>query len=583
MPSPSSRKKTLASQLSTNPKVFWSYVREVQGNRSKVNSLKDEKGKMYSGGLEKANLLNSYFKTVFTDTLDSDVVMVNNRFDRKMPEIEISLQGIENLLKSISPNKSPGPEEIPARVFRDLGPEIAPYLQVVFNKSLTESKVPKDWKVANITPIFKSGDRESPCNYRPISLTSISCKVLEHIIVSSVMRHLDGQNLLIASQHGFRKGRSCETQLALFTHDILVSGEDNVPVDAIFLDFKKAFDKVPHNKLIIKLQSYGLDGNVINWIRDFLSQRVQRVVLDGATSDEVDVTSGVPQGSVIGPLLFLLYINDIGEVVDSRLRLFADDAVVYREIRSCNDNQALAEDLEKISRWCETWQLELNLDKCVVMNFWKKKSCPQFIYSIEQSVLKSVETVKYLGVRITDDISWGKHVREIIGQANRKLGFVKRILGKCGDTVRETGYFSLVRPHLEYAASIWDPHEAGLVTELERVQRRSARYVKGRYENLISVTSLLQQLDWAPLSDRRLNFRINLLNKLQGEIFSDDVKDILRDPTYYGRLDDGHKIREIDSRTERFKNSFFPRTIKDHNRIHRYLKPGISSDGIATQ
>jgi hypothetical protein len=559
------KRKTLLEQLKHNPKAFWSFVRETQGTRSTVNPLRNTNGEIVTTSLDKANLLNFYFQSVFTNSPQTTHIEIKPRSKVTMPPIHISSDGIENLLKELNPNKSPGPEGIPARVFRDLAPEIAPYLQIVFNKSVSEHTVPRVWRVANVTPIFKNGDKEQPSNYRPISLTSIACKFLEHIIVSSIMKHLDSQDLLNKFQHGFRKGRSCETQLALFTHDILLSGDGNTPVDAIFIDFKKAFDKVPHSKLLLKLKSYGIDNNVISWIREFLSDRVQRVVLDGITSSEVKVSSGVPQGSVIGPLLFLLYINDISEIVKSKIRLFADDAVVYREIRDNNDIEALSNDLEAIEKWCDTWQLELNLKKCVVLNFWRKNTSQQHRYSIQNTILESVDTVKYLGITLTHNLSWSRHIQDITGQANRKLGFVKRVLGKCDEKVREISYFSLVRPHLEYASSIWDPHEVGLITELERVQRRSARYVKGRYDNLASVTSLLQNLGWQSLMDRRSNFRISLLDKFQSNIFSDDVKDILRHPTYYARFDHKDKIREIDCRTDRFKMSFFPRTIRESN------------------
>jgi hypothetical protein len=199
------------------------------------------------------------------------------------------------------------------------------------------------------------------------------------------------------------------------------------------------------------------------------------------------------------------------------------------------------------------------------MNFWKGKNSPQYRYFIQNTQLENVESVKYLGVRITNDLSWGKHIREITGLANRKLGFVRRILGKCDDRVREISYFSLVRPHLEYAASVWDPYEVGLEKELDRIQRRSARYVKSRYDNLVSVTDLLEQLGWESLSDRRLNIRLNLFCKFKSSLFSEDVNHILRSPTYYGRSDHENKIREIDCRTDRFKMSFFPRSIRDYN------------------
>ena len=206
----------------------------------------------------------------------------------------------------------------------------------------------------------------------------------------------------------------------------------------------------------------------------------------------------------------------------------------------------------------DAWQLELNLKKCVVMNFCKKNNSPQQSYFINCTQLETVESVKYLGVRLNNDLSWNKHIREITGKANRKLGFVKRILGKCDDKVREISYFSLVRPHLEYAASVWDPHEIGLKTELERVQRRAARYVKSRYDSLVSVTDLLEQLGWESLTDRRIKSRLNLLCKFTSSLFSDEVNHILRPPTYYGRSDHKNKIREtveqIDSECRFFRD-----------------------------
>ena len=322
--------KILGENLNENPRAFWSYVREVQGNGATVSSLTNYQGHRVTNELDKANVLNSFFQSVFTTSKANTSPFLSRFYEESMSALCISSCGIEKQLRSINPKKSSGTDLIPARVYKEAASEIAPYLKIVFEKSLTEHVVPTDWKTANVTPIFKRGDREIPSNYRPISLTSISCKALEHIIVSSIMGHLDSQHLLAKEQHGFRKGRSCETQLALFVHDILDSGDRHVPVDAIFLDFRKAFDKVPHSKLLVKLKAYGIHNNVIGWIKDFLYNREQRVVLDGISSDAVKVTSGVPQGSVLGPLLFLLYINDINTVVKSKIRLFADDAVLYR-------------------------------------------------------------------------------------------------------------------------------------------------------------------------------------------------------------------------------------------------------------
>ena len=485
-----------------------------------------------------------------------------------MSKITFSEDGITKLLRNIKSDKSPGPEDIPARILKEVAVSVAPFLKIVFEKSLSEGRVPNDWKIANVTPIFKSGEKDDPSNYRPISLTSLNGKVMEHIIVSSLMGFLETSKFIFRNQHGFRKTRSCETQLALLVHDILTSAEKNKQVDAIFLDFRKAFDKVPHQKLLYKLKVAGINVEVINWIKNFLSDREQRVVIDGVSSNPVKVTSGVPQGSVIGPLLFLVYINDLGSLINSNVRLFADDTVIYRKIESREDRLALSKDLDIIGKWCDDWELELNIHKCSVVNFFKKKSTTEdFLYSIQGKNIAIGESVKYLGVTLTNNLNWSAHIRNICGRALRKLGFVKRIVGRSDEKVRERCYFTLVRPHLEYACSIWDPANKDCIRELEKVQRKAIRFVKNSYDKTASVTQMLKDAGWESLEERRSSQRIKLLDKFRETSFIEDVKSIMRPPCYIGRSDNARKIREIDARTERFKNSFFPRTIRENNRI----------------
>ena len=239
--------------------------------------------------------------------------------------------GVEKLLSSINPRKASGPDDIPARVLQCLATEIAPALSAIFSQSLQTAELPVQWKKAWITPVFKKGGRSDPANYRPVSLTSIACKLLEHIICSHIRRHADRYYILGEANHGFRAKHSTETQLLLTTHDMLKNRDQGKQIDVAILDFSKAFDTVPHRRLLNKLQHYGIDGDLLQWIEAFLGDRSQSVLVDGVRSKEEAVVSGVPQGTVLGPLMFLLYINDMpGHVhTGTCCRLFADDTLLY--------------------------------------------------------------------------------------------------------------------------------------------------------------------------------------------------------------------------------------------------------------
>ena len=241
-----------------------------------------------------------------------------------MPNITFKTKGIAKLLQNLNQYKAAGPDSLPTFILKVAATEIAPVFTKIFQKSYDTGTVPSDWRDANIVPIYKKGDKQQPSNYRPVSLTSISYKIMEHIVHSNIMGHFEKNNILCDEQHGFRKKRSCESQLITTIEGIasqLPSGKDQV--DVILLDFSKAFDKVPHQRLIHKLYFYGVRGENLLWVKSFLNARKQRVLLDGKTSDQTDVSSGVPQGTVNGPLYFLAFINDLPECTSSETRLFA--------------------------------------------------------------------------------------------------------------------------------------------------------------------------------------------------------------------------------------------------------------------
>lgn len=253
-----------------------------------------------------------------------------------------------------------------------------------------------------------------------------------------------------SSQHGFRKFLSCETQLLVFTNDLFSLLDHGSQVDCIFLDFCKAFDKVSHQLLLFKLSKLNLDPQILTWIECFLTNRSQFVHVNNSNSSVSSVTSGVPQGSVLGPLLFLIYINDLPLCVTSSLSLFADDCVIYRKITNDSDSLLLQNDLNAVLDWCKLWSMTLNTKKCKTMKVSRRNTLP-FIYHLDNVSLECVTSYKYLGVHIPSNLSWHIHINHIIANANSMLGYLKRNFSLAPVSLKLILFKSLVRSKLEYA------------------------------------------------------------------------------------------------------------------------------------
>ena len=273
--------------------------------------------------------MNNQFASVFTqENTDDEIPSLDMKDCEIVPQLLINPDGVLKQLKKLAPRKAPGPDQIPPWFLKIAADELAPLLADFFQSSVDSGVLPKQWREANITGIFKKGDKNKPENYRPISLTSIVCKIMEHIIHSHVMKHLERLDILVDRQHGFRAKRSTVTQLLETAHDFTSNLEEGLATHLAILDFSKAFDKVPHERLLSKLHTYGIRNSLLAWMRNFLTQRTQQVVCEGERSTPKKVLSGVPQGTVLGPLLFLLYINDLPSNLKSSVRLFADDCLV---------------------------------------------------------------------------------------------------------------------------------------------------------------------------------------------------------------------------------------------------------------
>lgn len=393
---------------------------------------------------------------------------------------------------------------------------------------------------------------------------------MEHIISNYLADYLDQHNILTPYQHGFRKGLSTTTQLVSIVHAFSSIIDKSGQIDVIFLDFSKAFDRVSHSGLLFKLNQLKIPHTLINWIASYLEMRKQFVDVGGHLSDPAPVNSGVPQGSVLGPLLFLIYINDITKCVDESvgIRLFADDCILYKPVNSDNDQTTLNNSLNAITNWCETWDMKLNQDKTVFMRITNKKNPIMTKYLIKGVEISQTNSFKYLGVTFSSNLTWSTHIDTICASARRKLGLLRHKIKNSPSHVKLLAYNTLIRPLLEYATIVWDPHTKKDINKLEQIQRLAVRFIYNRYRRLDSPTELMKLNNIMTLQARRKIARLKFLYQLWNH-------KLLLDPSLYleplssrpTRHYHPLKFTPIFARTNNFKYSFFPRTIADWNAL----------------
>ncbi len=576
-----------------NQKKFWTYIKSIGKDTFGIPPLKDQsRGVLVADPKLKANILNKQYQSVFTQEDLTNQPLLDTTTHPDIPNLEIAPSGIRKLLENLKPHKATGPDLIPARFLKEHAAQLAPILSIVFSKSVQEGRVPSDWKTANVIPVFKKGNKHEAANYRPVSLTSICSKVLEHVFASHIMSHLE-PNILVDYQHGFRSARSCETQLVSFVEEVAKSVDNNKQVDVGIMDFSKAFDKVPHRRLLEKAKHYGIRGNLAAWIDSFLSGRSQKVLLEGHSSSPASVTSGVPQGTVLGPILFLIYVNDIGQNIDCNIRLFADDCIVYKEISAVTDASKLQQNINLLMDWEQKWQMSFNIQKCHIMTISKKRSPLQFNYMMHNNILERVTTATYLGVEISSKLSWEPHISRITAKANRTLGMLRRNLKHAPQQTKALAYKSITRPLLEYSSSVWDPHTACLKDKLESVQRRAARFVHNNYcrdprNPKSSVTNMQAQLGWVSLERRRLEARLYLFYKaVHGHIAipvhtylvpAGAPQQLTRNSHQYE-----YKFQIPYARTNIYRHSFFPNTVRSWNALPASAAAATSPDAFKGQ
>ncbi|KAM7303245.1 reverse transcriptase family protein [Ixodes scapularis] len=550
----------LPSMLTNNPKQFWNLVNPADKH---LIQLKNSGGEVISGE-DCAMTFNESFISVFSDFLGANHPVLPSSDFLPMLPIVFDPPGIVKIIENLKLSSASGVDEINAKFLKNTKMYSSIILSSLFQQSLDHGVLPEDWKVGKVVPIHKAGDRFSPFNYRPISLTSVPCKIMEHIISSQLSRFLECNSFFSPFQHGFRKSFSCDTQLLVFTHNLHSALERGSQTDCIFLDFAKAFDKVTHKLLLYKLSLLSIDPYILSWLECFLTNRSQFVTVSNKNSSSSLVKSGVPQGSVLGPLLFLVYINDLPTSISSSISVFADDCVVYREITNDSDVHIIQSDINAISSWCDAWHMKLNTMKCKTMRISRKAAlCPN--YFLSNNILENVSTYKYLGVHISPDLSWKTHTEYIVNNSNRMLGYLRRNFSLAPSSLKLLLYNTLVRPKLEYACSVWDPGTESLISALEAIQNRSAPFILSNYHRTSSVTSMKASLSLPPLSTRRTISRLCLFHKIY---YANSLlkEQLISAPIYVSsRLDHCCKVGIPTSISNSFFKSFIPKTSRDWN------------------
>ena len=337
----------------------------------------------------------------------------------------------------------------------------------------------------------------------------------------------------------------------------------------VILDFIKAFDKVSFTRLIFKLKQSVINISLLLWINNWLTHRTQRVVVDGCQSREAAVTSGVPQGTVLGPLFFLVYINDIQRNISSKLRLFADDSLLYRQITKPEDEEILQKDINKLSEWAKLWQMNFNIAKCHTLRIRrsirasKDQTSPMCMYYMEGEPLSDVEHHPYLGVELDSSLSWDLHLANTRSKSTRVLNMIRRNFTIGTDmNIRQALYFSLVRPHLEYACTVWDTHHKTKIDKLEKVQNQAARFVTKRYDRMDSPSEMKRQLEWNSLQERRFVQRQSVIYKVHNQLTHYSLPIYCVPPARALKGHHKYSYQSIRALHDPYLYSFVPRTIR---------------------
>ena len=506
--------KSLISKVKSDPKALHKYIRAKKVGAPSIGPLRQDDGKLTAECAVMAELFASSFSSVYTTRVPY-APFPHQISDASINDVEITIEDVRARLSSLDVNSSMGPDGLHPCLLKSC-PNLAIPLYTIFRKSVSQGKLPLLWKSSQIIPLFKKGSRHVALNYRPISLTSVCCKTLERILAKAIFAYLEENQLLSQDQFGFRQGRTVDDQLLVVYNDVTCWMESGYSVDIVLFDFSKAFDVVSHSILIDKLRLIGVGGPLLGWIHDFLIGRTMSVAVSGVSSSCRHVLSGVPQGSVLGPLLFLIFINHLPSFVKSNCKFFADDMKIYMKLRHENtaslalDLSSCQRDINQVYQVAQSWGLSFNPDKCVVLRCqrgtvdWANVGAIQHYY-LDSSQLSLTDSPKDLGILVDNTLRFHAHVKMTVNKAaGLANNLLKATLCRSADFMT-TIFKTHVRPILEFGSPVWHTGYLGDMKLLESVQRRWTKQVVGlqdypyaqrlRQLNLFSVQGRLVRAD----------------------------------------------------------------------------------------
>lgn len=507
----------------TNSKTYWKLSKLVYGNKVSKNVpdlLKNDTP--VSDSAEKASLFNTFFSEQCRLPPGSDADPLPDfqlLTDSVLDHINSTPAEVKKILKSLNIAKAVGPDGISNRILRECADSLCVPLARLFNLSLQTGTFPSSWKLANVVPVFKKNDRKQVENYRPVSLLSTLSKVFERVVHTRLYDFCTANNLLTDKNSGFKKQDSTVNQLVDITTKINDALDQKEDACLVFLDISKAFDRVWHKGLLFKLRQFGINGMLLQWFSSYLSNRKQQVQVDGETSAALSISAGVPQGSILGPLLFLIYINDLVVRLECDPHLFADDTFLLDFFKNPLVSAArINRDLQRIKEWGLIWKVFFNPVKTMYMIASKKFTpinYPDPVFN--GTTIMRVDSHKHLGLHFTQNFTWGYHIECTLVKASKTLRLVNQAKNLLPRRALCSLYTNMVLPIVEYCDVIYDNCTIRDSLQLEKFQRRAALICTGAYRHT-STDSLLADLGWQPLRIRREIHKLSLFYKIYNSL-----------------------------------------------------------------